>query len=300
MAQSFDTRVLLADNQAGATNAIALAVRSCDLIGTEVFGRNPGKRASRQQFSCGARVLQEVVSGGFNCYPTATQLDWLIERMIGDNISGYPASAATPGSTLPKVYAYVDKGDEIFRYDELVISSVTLTMNEGDYLDVRVDFVGKDETPGVTWPATPPTPDCDESIITPDVVFEYDATAYPFKQLTLSISNEIADNQHENAVKRTIFEATDLVVGLSGTFGYRTATKALYRDGIAGAVATIDMGPVASGSDAVTYTITLGNVKIPGSGPTIPESGEIVMQLAGMAYAVQGGAAQIEFAKLVE
>ena len=88
MAQSHEMRVLLADNQAGSSNAITLACRNCDLLGTQVFGRDPGKRGTREQYACGARVLREDVAGGFNLYPTAAQLDWITASIA-------PATSAT-------------------------------------------------------------------------------------------------------------------------------------------------------------------------------------------------------------
>lgn len=281
MSQSNEMRVLLADSQNGVTNAISLAARSCDLIGNERFGRDTGKRGIRQQFSCGARVLGEDISGGFNFYPTAAQLDWLIQRMVGDNISGFPSGDATIKETLPPIYAYVDKGPKNFRYDLCRIASLTLDCPEGDYLDVRVELVGSSETADVTWPATPPDIDCASEFVTADVTLNVASTAYPFKSLQLSIDNQIAANQQENNINRTIFEAEDAMIGVSGTFGYRTDTMALYRRGIDGDDSATMV--LADGTD--TYTFTFGNLKIPGAGPTVPESGEITMSLNGMAYA---------------
>lgn len=292
MAQSHEMRVLLADNSAGTDNPIALAARSCDLLGTERFGRDPGKRGSRQQFSCGARVLGEDIGGGFNFYPTVTQLDWLFERMIGDNISGYPAAAATPKETLPSVYAFVDKGEDIFRYDLLKIASVSFSFTEGDYMDVRVDFVGSEETGSVSWPGTPPSIDCASEYVTHDATLTIGGTEFPFKNLTLNIDNSIADNQQENNLNRLIFESQDLIIGLTGTFGYRTDTSTLYRRGIAGDVAFLFID-----DSTQSYQMTFPNVKIPGSGPTVPETGEITMSLEMAAYATTS-ASQIAISKL--
>jgi hypothetical protein len=47
MPQSHEMRILLADNQAGTTNAISLAARNCDLIGDQTFGSDPGKRGTQ-------------------------------------------------------------------------------------------------------------------------------------------------------------------------------------------------------------------------------------------------------------
>lgn len=275
MPQAQELRILLADNQAGTSNAISIAARNCDLAGQLTYGEGSGKRGTRQQYACGDRILREDVSGGFEIYPTAAELDWLIERFMGDNISGYPAGAATPKETLPKIYAYVDKGDELFRYDELVVASLGIQIRESDYINFRVDFIGKDETSGVTWPATPPDIDCDSEFIASDVSFNIAAAAWPFKQIDMLISNSIPQNQHENSVKRTIFEAGPLVANMQVLLGYRTSTKALYRRGIAGDNnATLVL---SDGSD--TYTLTFGNLKAPDGAPTVPDEGEITNTL---------------------
>lgn len=292
MPSANEMRILLADNQAGTTNPISIAARNCNLLGNQVFGSDPGKRGTRQQFACGARLLREDCVGGFNLYPTVTQLDWLIERMIGDNISGYPAGAATPKETLPPIYAYVDKGDEIFRYDELRVATIGISIRSGDYIDFRFDFIGKDETNGVTWPGAAPAIDCASEFVASDVAFNYDATAYNFKTLDLSIDNSILEDQHENALKRTLFEAGDLVVNFSTNFGYRVATKALYRAGIAGAAASVVVG-----DGTTTYTIAIGNLKIPGPGPIVPDTGEITMSPNMMGYRT-AAAQQIQFTKV--
>lgn len=281
MSQAHEMRVLLADNQAGATNAISLAARNCNLKGTEVFGRDPGKRGTRQQLKCGARVLREDVSGGFDFYPTVAQLDWLIERAIGDNITGFPGSAATPGETVPSFYAFVDKGADNFRFDELRIASLVFTIPEGDYVNCRVDFVGKDETSGVSWPGSAPAIDCDSEFAAADVSFIYGGTGYPFKNLTMSIGNTFGGSQ-ENALKRTIFEAGDLEISLDGQFGFRTGSPDLtdlYRPGVAGAA-----GSVIFNDGTTIYTFSFANMKIPGDSPDVPDEGEITQALRVMCY----------------
>lgn len=275
MAQAHEMRLLLADNQAGATNSISLAVKGSDLLGDREFGRDTGLRGTRSRYACGDRVVREVVGGSFELQPSPAELDWFIERMMGDNISGYPAGAAAPGETLPQFYGYLDKGPEIFRYDLLVISRLSLSVREGDFLNMRVDLVGSAETSGVTWPGTPPAIACADEYIAADVAFTLDGDAYPFKSLEMVIDNFIAPSQHENAVLRTVFESEDLAVMVNGVFGYRTDTKDLYRRAIAGDTASIVMNNGTS-----TYTITFGNLKVPGRGPTVPPQGEVTMQLA--------------------
>lgn len=274
MPQAVEMRVLLADNQAGTLNPISIAARNCDLIGDQTFGSDPGKRGTRQQYACGARILREDCGGGFDLYPTATEMDWFIQRMFGDNKSVFPASPAVPGETVPTVYIFVDKGDEIFRYDEMRISDLVISLRQSDYINWRLNFIGKTEVGGVSWPGTPPAIACASEYVTPDTALNIASTNYNFKSLDITINNNFVD-QFENAVTRSIFEPGVLDISMQGLFGYRTDTKSLYRRGIAGdngATIVLD-----DGND--TYTLTFGNIKIPGRGPTVPDDGEIPMNL---------------------
>jgi len=296
MSQQHELRILLADNQAGSTNPIAIAARNCDLIGDQTFGSDPGRRGSRQNFACGARVLKEEVTGGFNFYPTALQLDWLIQRMIGNSIATFPDAACTPLETLPPIYAFVDKGHQNFRYDLLHINTVKFSIREGDYVDVRVDFIGSSETQAVSWPATPPNIDCASEFVASDTVLDLAGTAYPFKTVDFTIENAIAAQQHENALVRSIFESEDFRTYIDATLGFRSDTVALYRQGVAGGAAFLRF---ADGTR--TYTFTFANAKIPGRGPTVPDSGEITMNLRIDLMATQSGATvtpQVSIAKL--
>lgn len=280
MSQSHELRILLADNQAGTSNAITIAAMGTDLIGNQIFGRDTGRRGTRQQFGCGSRLLAEIVSGGFELQPTAAQLDWFLERGIGDSIAGFPASPLTPGETLPQFYVFVDKGPTNFRYDKCVIARMGLSVRESDYLKLRIDLIGSSETSGVSWPGTPPAIGCASEYICSDAVFTLDGTDYPFKSIDLSIDNAIADGQHENAIQRTIFESEDFVVAMTMLFGYRSDTAAIYRRLVAGDVASLVFD---DGTDE--YTFDFPDLKIPGPGPTVPATGEITQNPTANAYA---------------
>ncbi len=279
MSQAVATTIFAADNSGFTTNPIALGVRDFDLIGDRTFGVETGKRGGREEWGCRARVLSDNVQGGFNIYPTDAELDWLIERAIGDNISGYPAGAAVPGQTIPAWYCWSDKGGvQTFLYDGLRINRLVISGAETQMLNARVDLVGATETEVTDLSAGGAVPDCDSVFHFSDLELTLASTAFALKSMELVIDNQIAD-QYENSVVRTLFEAQGLAVSLRVTCAYRADTKALYRKAIAGdddATLVIDDGVNA-------YTFTFGNLKIPGRGPTVPESGEVLMSLEMMA-----------------
>jgi len=112
-----------------------------------------------------------------------------------------------------------------------------------------------------------------------DLVLTIGGTAFSIKTLELSIDNQIGDI-YENSVVKSRFESSGLRVGLRVTCGYRSDTKALYRKAIAG-----DAGTLVMSNGVNVYTFTFPDLKIPGRGPTIPESGEVTFAPEIMAYA---------------
>lgn len=278
MAQSYQQRLLLADLQAGTgATAISLAPLDCDLAGRRVFGEDTGKRGTRQEFDCGARILSEDVGGGFNIRPTVAEIDWFLQRAVGDRISTFPTTPLVPGETLPQFYGYRDVVADRYRYDLLVIDKLVVSGSEGQYLNFRFDFAGQKEVGAVTWPASPPAISCASQYILADLVFTLGGTVYPFKSFELSIDNKIAPGQQENALFRTQFESQGLTIGLNMTFATRSDTIALYRRAIAG-----DAGSLAMNNGTNTYTWAFANVKIPGDAPQTPSEGEITMALKMM------------------
>lgn len=282
MAVQSETRLLLADNSAGSTNPIVIPVIDTDLVADEEWGEDPGARGTRQRFSCGSRILSHNIVGGFTVQPSESIMDWIIERMMGDNISGYPTSPAVPGSTLPSIYVYLDKGPNIYRYDLCIIESVVFSFAEGQYVSMRVNLMGSRQYGSISWPGTPPAMPCEEEYAASDVTFTLDSTAWSFKSGTLTIRNVMVGSQ-ENTLYRANFETNNLIVDLDLQTGVRSDTVDLYGRGIAGD----DSVTLALVNSDATYTMTFDNFKIPGRGPTL--SGlEWIQNLTGRAYAKTG------------
>lgn len=278
MTQAYEMRLMFDDTQAGTSaTKMAFAPLDCDLLGRRVFGEDAGKRGTRQEYDCGARVLSEDVGGGFNIRPTVTEIDWILQRAVGDRIASFPGTPLVPGETLPQFYGFKDVVADRYRYDLMVFDKLVLSGSEGQYLNLRCDFAGAKETAAITWPATPPTPACATQYIMADLVLTIGGTVYPFKTFELSLDNRVAPGQQENAATRTRFESMGLQIGLNVTCATRSDTIALYRRAVAG-----DAGSLAMNNGTNTYTWAFANVKIPNDGPTIPSEGESTMALKMM------------------
>lgn len=295
MSQATEMNMILADADGSDlpdANPILIAARNCDLGSDEMFAYNTGKRGTRQQYSCGARKVRDVVSGGFDFYPTEVSLDWIIQRFIGDNISGFPTGAATPKETPVTFVAAIDKGYDNFRITKICINELILSITEADLISCRVNCVASREYSGYTWPTLSPAPtlDCGDCCAAADCVLSVGGTAYSFKSGTMTISNNIPDII-ENAMYRTRYEYGAMSVGLAATFAYRSDTAALYRRGIAGDAAYVEFN-----TGSKKYTWTVANLKAPGQKIVVPEDGEITIPFSGVGLRTSG-AQQLSIAK---
>lgn len=276
MGQAHETTVYAADDSAFSTNKIALGVMETDIGGDLVYAMSTGKRGTRQPYKCRSRIVSETVSRGFTMKPTADELDWILERMFGDNISGYPAGAAVPGETVPAFYLWVNKaGVQTFRYNTVRFDTISLSASEQQELILAAGLVGVDEEQVTDLSSGLPSHDCDIQFILPDITLTIGGTEFKIKSFNFTFTNNFGNGQFENSIKRQIFEAGNIAASLSINTGYRTANHALYRRGIAGDDgATLVMD---NGTD--TYTITMGNIKAPDGSPAIPEEGDVVSNL---------------------
>lgn len=276
MSQSFSTVAFGSSDSGWSTDKIAIGLRDCDLNGSRVFGVAQGKRGTRQDYDCRAAQLAETVEGGFNIYPTDAELDWIMNRAFGTN-AGTPW---VPGETLPAFFMWLKKGGvQTFMYHNLRVNRFVISGAETQFLNCRVDCIGEKETevtdltPGVT------VVDCDTVFPFGTIVLTIGGTAYKIKSFEFSVDNMIASGQMENNLTRQIFESEGLAVGLNVNCAYRSDTKALYRQAITGAAASLLF---TNGTN--NYTITLPNLKIPNAGPTVPENGEVTMGLQMQAF----------------
>ena len=289
MSQSWETEIYLSDDSGFSTNPIALGVRDLDLIGNRTFTNTTGKRGDRMEYECRTRVTSDAVGGGFNLYFTDSEFDWIIERALGDNISGYPAGATAVGTTIPAFYLFANKGGlQTYRYDNMRINRLAVSGAETQLISARADLVGEseNEVSDVTQGAN--YVDCDSAFAFQDITLTIGGTGYPLKSFNLIMDNQIVP-QYENSVTQSIFEAGVLMVRLSVTAAYRSATQALYRRAVAGD----DNCTLAIADGTNTYTFTFANLKIPGNGPTVPEQGELTMPLEMIVQATDDGAGTV-------
>ena len=278
MSQAVDTTVFVADNTGFTTNNIALGVDDIDLGGDLEYAISTGKRGTRQQYACRSRIVAERIQRGFSIKPTAAEMDWILERAIGDNIGNLPSSAVVPGETVPAWFLWANKGNEqTFQYTNCRFNSLSLAGSELAEMVMRAELVGTAEVE-VTDLVSPPAVDCDNQFIFSDCSLTIGGTAYGIKSLNLSMDNLFGDGQYENNTQRSIFESQSLAMTLEIITAYRSDTSALYRRGISG-----DVGILTMNDGVVEYNFTFANTKAPTQGPVVPVVGEVTM---GLTFAI--------------
>jgi hypothetical protein len=281
MSQSSATRVVLADNSALSTNAVAVSFRECSLAGSRTFLREDGHRGTRQRQGCRARIASDTSAGSISGYFSTAEIDYILGRVIG-SVGGSAGTGTAgdpwlPAEALTKFYAGVDKVAAKYLY-ELWPTSLEVSGSEQQYVNWNLNCTGTAETVySSSWPATAYT--CGTSFLFSDATFTYNSTAYKIKSFRLNIDNVVDDQNFQNAISPTNFEAQDLAVTLDLECVFNSDNIALYRAALAGAAASL-----AISDGTTTYTFAFGNAKIPNGAPTIPATGRVTFPVQLEAY----------------
>lgn len=281
MSQSSVSRVVLADNAALSTNAVAVSFRECSFAGSRTFLREDGHRGTRQRQSCRARIATDTSAGSISGYFGPTEIDWILGRVMGSvggsTGSGTAGSPWLPAEALTSFYAAVDKVAAKYLY-QLWPTTLEVSGSEQQYVNWNLSCTGKAETVySSSWPATAYT--CESAFLFSDATFTYNSTAYKIKSFRLNIDNVVDDQNFQNAITPADFEAQDLAVTLDLECVFNSDNLALYRAALAGAAASL-----AISDGTTTYTFAFGNAKIPNAAPTIPASGRITFPVQLEAY----------------
>lgn len=274
MSQATASRLIVSDSTTWASG-IGVAFNECSLVGQRTNVTHMGHRGTRQRASCRTRTVTDKSGGNIVGNFGVQEIDWFFSRGIGHS-GGTPF---LPGETINEWYALVDKVAAIYSYKKLRINSLEISGQESQYLNWNVACVGEEEEVyGSTYPTTP-VPECGTAFVLSDCTFTYNSTAYKMRSFRLSIDNAIDQNQYENSLTPTRFEAQDLIVQLSLDCAFRSDTLALYDAAVAGQTASL-----AITDGTTTYTIHFGNLKYMSGGPTVPGRGRIAMPLQFEAF----------------
>ena len=276
MSQSYATRLMLADNAAISTNALAVAFNECSLAGQRVVGTHMGHRGTRQRASCRARNLSDMSAGSVSGNFSVQEIDWFIPRSLQNPIT---ASPWIPTDSISEYYAIVDKVAAMYLYNKLRTTSFEVSGSQAQYLNWTFNMAGElEDSFAGPWPASPLI-ECGTAFTLSDCTFTYNGTPYKMAGFRLLVDNAVDTQQFENALTPTRFETQDLIVQLSLQCAFRSDTVALYDAAVAGATASL-----AITNGVTTYTFHFANLKYRSGVPTIPGQGRVAMPLTFEAF----------------
>lgn len=277
MSQATTSGLLLSDTNLINTGT-AYAFNECTLAGARTNSIHMGHRGRRERSSCRARTTTDKCSGSISGNFSVSELDYLLRKVFSKTTtSGYWA----PDDTVPFFYAFVNKVAGAYRYNKLRIRSFEVSGQETQYLNWNFATVGETEDSAV-WPLVPPDATCGTAYLFSDCTLTYGAATFPLQSFRLSIDNAIDENQYENSLTPTRFEAQDFIVQLQATCAFRSDTIALYDAALAGQIATL-----AVSDGVVRYAFRFANLKYMSGAPTVPARGRINMPLSFEAFTTE-------------
>lgn len=245
---------------------------------TQTHYRSPGLRGTRSRFGERVRITREHVGGQLVMEPTATEIDWWIEKILGGTTA---AGVTDVDETVPEFYMAVDKITKVPIFNKLKVAKCVISGSSGQPIRFTLDLEGEDETTGAAASFPSLTMPTDDIFICSDVVLTLGGSAREINEFALTIDNMLLVDLYRNSISRVEIPASDRMVQLTATPPYTSDNSDLYDAAIAGAAATL----VISDGTA-TYTFAAANAKIPAVGPDVPAAGgEIVLPLTVDWYA---------------
>lgn len=238
---------------------------------------SPGIRGTRSRHKSRVRETREAIAGSITMEPTPTEIDNLIERILG----GTTAVGVTDvADTLPEFYVEIDRIAKVFEYSGCRVSRAVFSGSSGNPLQLVLDIEGETETVGNAGTAASLSLPTDNIFVFSDIVLTLESAAREVSDFTLTIDNLLDADRYMNSLTRDEIYPLDREVTLACTVPYTTANTALYDAAIAGAAGSL---VIADGS--TTYTIDFANLKIPAESPEVPGKEEINLALNLASYA---------------
>lgn len=250
----------------------AMEAISATLKKTNTHHNSPGLRGTRSRRKERTRLVRTTVSGNIVMEPTPTEIDYLIEKILG----GTSAAGVTDvADTLPEFYINIDKVTKVCEYSGCRVGRAMIQAASGEPIRLTLDIEGEDETVGAagSFPAlTLPT---DNIFVCSDITLTLEGASRQFNQATLTIDNFLLADLWRNSLTRPEIEPGDRQVQLTVEAPYSSNNSALYDAAIAGAAASL-----AFSDGSTTYTFAAANAKIPADGAEVPgRGGELVLPL---------------------
>jgi hypothetical protein len=251
-----------------------------DLALDETFIDTNGLRGTRSRSVERERQGNRRVHGPLKLQPTAVELDLLLPWILYGATSGsapvtYPLADAAPAGR----YVTIDRGSKVPTYSGCQIDVCKITGRQGEPMEFALDVVGQDETLGNS--GSFPTLSIDISsapFIFTDLVLSIAGTAYPCKDVEITIDNKIDKERFFNSQTLVTVQPMDRHITLKTTVPFGTSS-AVYGTGVAGVACVATF----TGPGTQVLTMTFVKVVFPRKSPTTPGREEIMLPLMGQA-----------------
>ncbi len=237
-----------------------------------------GLRGTRQYHRTRTRFGPATVSGQVTLVASPIALDYLLPCILG-------AAEATDvfdlAETLPSFYLMQDIGAKVLTWSGCIVSRATFRAQAGQFLLLILDVEAQTQSIGNagTFPVlTMPT---DSPYVMSDAVLTLIAVAREIGQVEIVIDNQLDTARFQNALYRSSFPSSGVLVTMNSDHPWTTDEIALVAQALIGAVGSL----VFTNADvaATTLTIALGFLQTPEITPEVGGRGELRLPLSMVA-----------------
>jgi hypothetical protein len=198
-----------------------------------------GTRGTRSRHGGRNRTVAERISGPWTMEPTPTELQTVLEIILGGAPAGNVYSLA---ELLPKFGLLMDKVAMRYVYSDCLVSRATFSASQKGALTVQVEVEGKSETKNAAAFSTFGVPDIvdEQPYILADSTLTLNGITTEFKSFSLVIDNVLDADRFMNSITRECIPATDRIVTLSVGLPFNATTEPLHdlpASGLAGQIA---------------------------------------------------------------
>lgn len=245
------------------------------LTASKTHVESQGIRGTRSRREERVKVATEDVSGSIVMNPSVTEIDILIERILGGTTAGGVTAVA---ETLPTFQVMIDRIAKVHSYLECVVASAVIRGVKGQPIELTLNLEGESSTIGAAGGFPAITIDSDATFfIFSEATLTLQSTSRLIEEFTLTIDNLVRTDRRFNSTTRVNMQAQDRIVSLGCTVPYTPDNTDLEDQAIAGAA-----GILVLTDGSTTYTFNFGNVKSESENPTVGGREEISLPLQRM------------------
>ena len=231
-----------------------------------------GIRGTRSHHAARTRLAQNVVAGSILFHPSPADLDLWLPRILGANESTDTFALA---ETLQTFGVLIDRVADTHEYQDCWVNRATFRSQQGGFLEMELDIIGKAEVTGTSYPAlTLPTDAHDAPYVHSDSsgAVTLVSAARETKSIEITIDNQL-EPRFVNSLNATEICPRDRIITVRTVHSYAGHT-ALYEQAVAGTT-----GSIVYTNAAMSTTFTFGLLQVPDSSPVVPGKQEIDLTL---------------------